>query len=70
MTVVYWAAIALLSLMLVVSGLCFVVNLVTDDRDWYRRARAWFRWAIVVVLSTFNVAVFRHIIGWLFGEFS
>lgn len=68
MTVIYWAAIALLSLTLVVSGLCFIANVVTDDRDWYRRARAWFRWAIVVVLCTFNLAIFRHIIGVLFGE--
>lgn len=68
MTILYWAAVALLSLTLVVSGLCFVANLVTDDRDWYRRARAWFRWAIVVVLSTFNIAIFRHIIGALLGE--
>jgi hypothetical protein len=68
MTIVYWAAIVLLSLTLLVSGLCFVVNLITDDRDWYRRARAWFRWALVVVLSTFNIAVFRHLIGALLGE--
>lgn len=68
MTIVYWAAIVLLSLTLLVSGLCFVVNLITDDRDWYRRARAWFRWALVVMLSTFNIAVFRHLIGALLGE--
>lgn len=68
MTIVYWAAIVLLSLTLLVSGLCFVVNLITDDRDWYRRARAWFRWALVVALSTFNIAVFRHLIGALLGE--
>lgn len=67
MTIVYWAAILLLSLMLGVAGLCFVVNLVTDDRDWYRRARAWFRWAIVVVLSTFNIALFRHLVVFLLG---
>ncbi|WP_140625958.1 hypothetical protein [Methylibium rhizosphaerae] len=68
MTIVYWAAIVLLSLTLLVSGLCFVVNLITDDRDWYRRARAWFRWALVVVLATFNIAIFRHLIGALLGE--
>jgi hypothetical protein len=68
MTIVYWAAIVLLSLTLLVSGLCFVVNLITDDRDWYRRARAWFRWALVIVLSTFNIAIFRHLVGALLGE--
>lgn len=68
MRIFYWSAATLFGFTLLAAGLCFVINLVTDDRDWFRRARFWFRWTTVVVLASFNIAIFRHIIGFLLGE--
>ncbi len=61
MTVVYWmAAVALL--LLAVPGLVFYAAfLSTGEPVPQARARSCYRWCVVVVLGTFNIAVFKRV---------
>ena len=62
MTVLYWISFVLLLLTALPSAGCFVAYLTTGTDHWNTLAVRYFRWAVLVVLITFNISIFRHII--------
>ena len=62
MTFLFWTAGVLLVLTAVPSALFFVLHLSTGEPVPLARARALYRWAVVVVLGTFNIAIFTRVI--------
>ena len=63
MTFLFWTAGVLLVLTAVPSALFFVLHLSTGEPVPLARARALYRWAVVVVLGTFNIAIFSRVIA-------
>ena len=63
MTFLFWTAGVLLVLTAVPSALFFVLHLSTGEPVPLTRARALYRWAVVVVLGTFNIAIFSRVIA-------
>lgn len=62
MKVLYWLCGILFTLTAVPSAFFFVLFLSTGEHVPQQRARALYRWAIVVVLSTFNIWIFKRVI--------
>lgn len=62
MTIFYWIAFVLFVVVAVPCVVFFARYLATgDDRQRYQATR-FFRWSSLVVLTTFNVTIFRRII--------
>ena len=68
MNVVYWVAAGLIALVLFPAALFYVTYLVTSEAYPKKMARRFFGWAIVILLTTFNIAILNHImrvvVGW------
>ena len=62
MTFLFWTAGVLLLLTALPSAFFFVLHLSTGEPVPLVRARALYRWAVVVVLGTFNIAIFSRVI--------
>ena len=63
MTFLFWTAGVLLMLTALPSAFFFVLHLSTGEPVPLARARALYRWAVVVVLGTFNIAIFSRVIA-------
>ena len=63
MTVLYWLAGILLLLFLLASAVFFVLYLGTGENIPRQRAVMFFRWGVLVVLTTFNIVVFKRVFG-------
>ena len=61
MTMLLWFALVLLVLTSVPSALFFVLHLSTGEPVPLARAKALYRWAVVVVLGTFNIWIFTRV---------
>ena len=62
MTPFFWIALLLLALTGGAAIVSFALYLGSGMALWQERAVRFFRWAVVVVLATFNIAVFRRIV--------
>jgi hypothetical protein len=61
MTVFLWFAGILLVLTAAPALLFFVLHLATGEAVPLARAKAFWRWAVVVVLGTFDIAIFTRV---------
>lgn len=62
MVVFYWVMGVLLALTALPSAFFFALYLASGEAGCQRRAVAFFRWAKLFGLLTFNVAIWRHVI--------
>lgn len=62
MTVVFWTALVLVVLLLIPAAISYAAYLPTGEPVPRERAIKLFRWAVVVVLGTFNIWVFKRVI--------
>ena len=62
MTFFYWAAFVLFVLTAVLCALYFAAYLARGDDRLRAQALRFYRWSSLVVLITFNVTIFRHIV--------
>ncbi len=62
MTTLFWCALVLLVLILVPTVLFFALHLSTGEAVPLARAKALYRWAVVVVLGTFNIWIFTRVL--------
>ena len=62
MTVLFWVSGVLLVLTALPAALFFVLHISTGEPVPLVRARAFFHWAVVVFLGTFDIAIFTKVI--------
>ena len=62
MTPFFWIALLLLALTGGAAIVSFALYLGSGIALWHERAVRFFRWAVVVVLATFNIAIFKRIV--------
>ena len=62
MTVFYWIAFVIFLAVAVPCVLYFARYLASGDDRLRFQAMRFYRWSALVVLTTFNIAIFRHII--------
>ena len=62
MTPFLWIALALLLLNAVPALVSFALYLGSGSAVWLERALRFYRWSVLVVLTTFNITIFKHII--------
>ena len=62
MKILFWVSGVLVVLLTLPSGLFFVLHLSTGEAVPLVRAKALYRWAVVVVLATFNIVIFSRVI--------
>jgi hypothetical protein len=65
MTVLYWVSGILLALTALPSAFFFLLYIMSGEDGCQRRAVAFYRWAALVALATFNIVIFKHVIGTL-----
>ena len=69
MKVVFWISGVLFTLLAVPMVVFFVLNLSTGEPVPLARAKALYRWCVVVVLGTFNIVIFTRVIQGLYEIF-
>ncbi len=69
MKVLFWISGALLALLAVPTVIFFVLHLSTGEPVPLARAKALYRWCVVVVLGTFNIAIFTRVFQGLYQIF-
>lgn len=62
MTVLFWVSGVLLVLTALPAALFFVLHISTGEPVPLARAKAFFHWAVVVFLGTFDIAIFTRVI--------
>ena len=62
MKVLYWICAILFALTAVPSLVFFGLHIATGEHVPRQRATALYRWAVVVVLTTFNLWIFKRVI--------
>ena len=62
MTAFYWIALALFVAAAVPAVVMFALYLGSGNDLLRERAVRFYRWAVLVVLITFNITIFKHII--------
>ena len=62
MRVLFWISGVLVLLLAMPSVLFFALHLSTGEAVPLARAKACYRWAVVVVLATFNIVIFSRVI--------
>ena len=62
MRVLFWISGVLVLLLAMPSALFFALHLSTGEAVPLARAKFFYRWAVVVVLGTFNIVVFGRVI--------
>ena len=62
MRVLFWISGVLVLLLAMPSALFFALHLSTGEAVPLARAKVFYRWAVVVVLGTFNIVVFGRVI--------
>ena len=63
----YWVAITLLGLTSLSSALFYLLHLATNEPVPLARARVLYRWAVVVLLASFNAYIYGMVIDGLRG---
>ena len=66
MKVLFWLAGVLVVLLATPAVVFFALHLSTGEPVPLARAKALYRWAVVVVLGTFNIAIFTRVIQGLY----
>ena len=69
MKVLFWFSGMVLTLLAVPSVIFFVLHLSTGEPVPLARAKALYRWCVVVVLGTFNIAIFTRVLQGLYAIF-
>ena len=69
MKVVFWISGVLFTLLAVPSLLFFGLHQSTGEPVPLARAKALYRWCVVVVLGTFNIAIFTRVFQGLYEIF-
>lgn len=62
MTVLFWVSGVLLVLTALPAALFFVLHVSTGEPVPLARAKAFFHWVVVIVLGTFDIAIFTRVI--------
>ncbi len=62
MTFLFWVGGVLLVLTAVPAAVFFSLHLATGEAVPLARAKAFYRWAVVVALGTFDIAIFTKVI--------
>jgi hypothetical protein len=62
MTVLFWVGGVLLALTALPATLFFGLHLATGEPVPLARAKAYYHWAVVVFLGTFDIAIFTKVI--------
>ena len=62
MTVLFWVGGVLLALTAIPAIFFFALHLGTGEPVPLTRAKAFYHWAVVVVLGTFDIAIFTKVI--------
>jgi hypothetical protein len=62
MTWLFWVGGLLLALTALPAALFFALHLATGEPVPLARAKAFYHWAVVVFLGTFNIAIFTKVI--------
>ncbi len=63
MAIFSWIVLGFVALLLLLSGLCWLLTLLLDDSRWTKLGGKLFRFAMVAVLFYVNGVVWGHIIG-------
>ncbi len=59
--ILFWVAGILLAIMVVTTAFFFVLHLTTGEPVPLERAKALYRWCVVVVLGSFNIWIFGRV---------
>jgi len=62
MTVLFWVGGVLLALTALPAALFFVLHLASGEPVPLARAKAFYHWAVVVFLGTFDIAIFTKVV--------
>ena len=62
MKVLFWISGVLLTLLAVPTVVFFVLHLSTGEPVPLARAKALYRWCVVVVLGSFNIVIFTRVV--------
>ena len=62
MTLLFWVGGVLLALTALPAALFFALHLATGEPVPLARAKALYHWAVVVVLGTFDIAIFTKVV--------
>jgi hypothetical protein len=62
MKVLFWISGVLVAALALLSVFFFLLHLATGEPVPLARAKALYRWAVVVVLGTFNIVIFGRVI--------
>lgn len=62
MTALFWVGGVLLALTGVPAAFFFVLHLASGEPVPLARAKAFYHWAVVVVLGTFDIAIFTKVV--------
>lgn len=62
MTVLFWVGGVLLALTALPAALFFALHLATGEPVPLARAKAFYHWAVVVFLGTFDIAIFTKVV--------
>ena len=69
MKVLFWISGVLLTLLAVPTVVFFVLHLSTGEPVPLARAKALYRWCVVVVLGSFNIVIFTRVFQGLYEIF-
>ena len=62
MTVLFWVSGVLLAFTALPAALFFVLHISTGEPVPLARAKAFYHWAVVIFLGTFDIAIFTKVI--------
>lgn len=65
MIVFYWVAGVAIALVALPSAIYFGLYLATGEHACDRRARIFARWTVTLALATFDIVIFKHVVGGL-----
>lgn len=62
MTLLFWTGAVLLTLTALPAAIFFALHLATGEAVPLARAKAFYHWAVVVFLGTFDIAIFTKVV--------
>ena len=69
MKLLFWTSGVLFCLLAVPMAISFLLHLSTGEAVPLARAKALYRWCVVVVLGSFNIAIFTRVLQGLYAIF-
>jgi hypothetical protein len=63
MQIFYWITGVLFGAAALPSAFYFVAYILTGEDACQQRARSFYRWAALIGLATFNIVIFKHVVG-------